>query len=252
MSRHDIRTLLPVLCAALLAACIEPTDDELERLRAESEELAGPHELRQAGAPEQGQFEEELLEACGVCPHSTNQFAGGPGDAFTCWCSAEAAQDTGQWGRIWGTDIYTDDSQPCRAGVHAGAIGLEGGRIQVTIAPGQASYLATLRHGVQSLAWGEWPRSFSVAPGLPCCQDNSDCEESIAPGGAGKKAPDPVESSLYCRKPVGACDSLGYCAPRPDACTQEYDPVLGCDDQEYGNACEAAAAGVSVAVGGGV
>ncbi len=36
----------------------------------------------------------------------------------------------------------------------------------------------------------------------------------------------------------------------PDACTADYTPVCGCDDETYGNACAAHVAGVSVACNG--
>ena len=63
--------------------------------------------------------------------------------------------------RIWGTDVYTDDSTPCSAAVHAGVITIaKGGTVTIEIRPGESSYTGSTRNGITSEDYGPWSGSF--------------------------------------------------------------------------------------------
>lgn len=69
-------------------------------------------------------------------------------------------------GRLWGTDLYTDDSSICLASVHAGVItAASGGTVTIEIRPGASSYTGSTRNGVSSGGWGAWEGSFIVVVG---------------------------------------------------------------------------------------
>ncbi|MGI2909344.1 LCCL domain-containing protein [Tolypothrix sp. VBCCA 56010] len=70
----------------------------------------------------------------------------------------------GRVGTVWGTEIYTDDSSICSAAVHAGLItARNGGKVTITIRPGEDSYNGTTRNGVSSQSYGSWQGSFIFA-----------------------------------------------------------------------------------------
>ena len=57
------------------------------------------------------------------------------------------------------------------------------------------------------------------------------------------------EDGRYCQLPLGAClgpNAIGSCKLPPTDCTSVKSPVCGCDGVVYDNACQAAAAKVSI------
>jgi hypothetical protein len=66
-------------------------------------------------------------------------------------------------GNVWGSDIYTDDSSPGAAAVHAGILSIgELGFLKITIMPGQPRYEGSPRYGVASQSYGSFDGSFRV------------------------------------------------------------------------------------------
>ena len=66
-------------------------------------------------------------------------------------------------GSIWGSDVYTDDSELGLAAVHAGLLAVgEKGIVKVTIVAAQEKYTGSARNGVASGDYGRWDGSYRV------------------------------------------------------------------------------------------
>ena len=99
------------------------------------------------GEPEEMAAKEELE----ACPTSAGALRGS-GRTVECSCTAEAASS----GSVWGSGPYTDDSRVCRAAVHAGQIGPDGGDVQFEVVSGEQSYEGSTANGVESRDYGAW------------------------------------------------------------------------------------------------
>ncbi len=66
-------------------------------------------------------------------------------------------------GSIWGTEVYTCDTDLATAAVHIGALkDGETGIVQVTIVASPSEHKATSQNGINSHAWGSYPASYTV------------------------------------------------------------------------------------------
>lgn len=94
---------------------------------------------------------------------NASRYRAAKGSSFDFVCASN-----GTFTRVWGTDIYTDDSGICTAAVHAGMIQrLNGGLVTLTILPGQDGYEGTESSGVSTISYGAWRASFSFRSSVP-------------------------------------------------------------------------------------
>jgi hypothetical protein len=86
-------------------------------------------------------------------------------------------------GSVWGTDVYTDDSDPATAAVHAGVLkDGQRGRVRITIAAPLESYPSSERNGVLSGEWGPWDGAFRITRAGPMAEvakDDKDDKDAV-------------------------------------------------------------------------
>src|SRR6185295_6059440 len=94
------------------------------------------------------------------CSYNGTQLPGDIGATFQVSCPAGCEATGG----LWGSDVYTADSGICRASIHARLISPAGGVISVRLEPGRLAYRGSTRNGVQSGAYGQYPKSYVLGP----------------------------------------------------------------------------------------
>lgn len=91
--------------------------------------------------------QEAALPTCSSFPNGAESYA--------CSCESGFVGSS-----IWGTNVYSTDSNICAAAQHAGAITQAGGAVQAVAAGPQAAFTASTQNGVTSNEWGAFERSF--------------------------------------------------------------------------------------------
>jgi len=102
-----------------------------------------------------GRYSRDSSARAEQCPGNATSLRGGR-DSYSCYCLAANTQT----GNVWGTMTYTDDSRICRAAVHAGVIGPDGGTVTIHPVAGRRSYQGSRRNGVTTRDYGRWQGSF--------------------------------------------------------------------------------------------
>lgn len=117
---------------------------------------------------------------------------GDPNASVACDCPALSAP-----GIIYGTLIYTSDSDICTAARHAGQIDAAAGTVKLRGAAGCQSYPGSMRNGLTSETWGAWDRSYYF-PGTHdgSCQVDVSATPSPGPAPAPMPAPAPAGDAL--------------------------------------------------------
>ncbi|WP_299329708.1 LCCL domain-containing protein [Parasphingopyxis sp.] len=89
------------------------------------------------------------------CPGYGFALRAAPG-RVTCRCTRTGVSA----GQVFGTNVYSERSAVCRAALHAGAVGRDGGVVTIFPGGGQSSFRGSSRNGVMTLNAGQADYSF--------------------------------------------------------------------------------------------
>ena len=88
----------------------------------------------------------------GDCPDAAFSFE--IGKTYSCACPPSAPAGSPPAGSVYGTLVYTGDSNICAAAIHAGALkAATAGRVSVQMIDSPAVYRGTTQNGVKSEVW---------------------------------------------------------------------------------------------------
>jgi hypothetical protein len=150
------------------AALSQETKHELHLRRAELiEMLAGLKDVfARSGKTEDAaaigrlidQLETEPVGDVQPAPTNLEAYRSRVGESFLFSVTSNTA------GPLWGTDVYTTDSSPAKAAVHAGLLRAgETGVVRVTIVERLPNYRGTTRNGVTSSPWHDpWHGAYRI------------------------------------------------------------------------------------------
>ncbi|HSV30763.1 MAG TPA: LCCL domain-containing protein [Atribacteraceae bacterium] len=179
------RFLVGLIVAGLLVAGIgtvlaqQTWDDFVEHYLSLSS--AEQEQVRSSMTPDEQVYLEQLLAQRGVPrnaavpdlavlpdPGNLTAYRDKAGETFRFLVTGAVS------GSVWGTGVYTDDSNLATAAVHAGVLRQgESGVVTVTVLPGQASYQGSTSFGITSGNYGSWHGSYrfeaqtTITAGIP-------------------------------------------------------------------------------------
>jgi hypothetical protein len=149
-----------------VAEVLKQADSEALALRdkAAKELTVMEAQLRKDGKVDDAKALRELIKSIrGVIEIQppTRQVSAAPTDIGKVLYFDVIGAETG--GSVWGTDVYTTDSDLGMTAVHAGILKPgQKGIVKVTILGKRDHFEGSTRHGITSAAWDSWPVSFQV------------------------------------------------------------------------------------------